>query len=434
MEKKMSKGLFLSVLFVFCLNCFEARAQLKIDGTAGVERVVGTVQTKVEEVTKKVNAAAKKVEESQLGQSIKTKYEAAMALKGRIQANVAAGQELYTEAQKTYTEGQKLYDDTQSFVEQTQNEVEATATGLYEDQMSQLKQSNALSTVTLKKELDDLQAQIDERQAVVETELETKSKLADENMSVLQELYNSAQDDETRELIEVLMAETGLVKQEFTDGLSDQDGKGQSFLEQDEEYQNLRQQYAEKEEQLRQAEEALKQKGMSLATDFVNGLLTKSPQQKKAEYGELISANFVGPDVLLTSETVARVVAQRSKNVKDDTINALLVVINSRKQEDKKDEKIDMIADNVASVDYAVTAQRLLNEQNIEELKVLNENLKLEIAALKLETSESMLGQDYRVQNPDANPGEINLDSYVLDEEQLEKRGLTKEVVHENSI
>ena len=418
----MNKKLLAGLLLIFCLSSFSAQAQPKVDIMSGVERVLQTVMTKVEEVMKKVNSAAKSVQESQLGQSLKTKYETIMALKQQIQESVEAGKEAYDNAKGLYEEGKGMYEQGKGFID----EAKQMAESVYEDTMNELKQSEIGSTVTIQKEIDDLQTQMDARKSVVSTELEARVKTADENIDVLNQLYEATEDDDTKELLKILMTEANAVKAQYQSGLDAAGDDADKYLELDEEYQNLTQQMEEKKQLLAQAQEALKQKGLSLATTFVKSMLKKSPEEKTQEYRALEGANFIGPDELVTDATKDRVMNERKRNVKDDVINGLLQVVEMRANETKEDEKVDMIADNVAEVDYAITAQRLANEQTIQDIKLLNNNTSLELSNLKLDTSVRMLQQDLRVNNPAKNPGEINLDSYEITEEGLKSLGLGK--------
>ncbi|HCU58987.1 MAG TPA: hypothetical protein DIC64_03300 [Alphaproteobacteria bacterium] len=422
----MNKKLFIGFLLIFCMSSFSVQAQPKLDFMAGAQRLVQTVMTKCEEGMKKINAAGKSVLENQLGQSIKTKYETIMALKQSIQENVEAGKEAYENAKGTYRglyeEGKDMYEQGKDFVDETKQMGES----VYEDTMNTLKQSEIGSTVTIQKEIDDIQTQMDARKEVVSTEMEARMKTADENIDVLNQLYEAAEDDDTKELLQVLMTEANAVRQQYQTGLDSMENEDGKYLELDEEYQNLMQQMEEKKQLLAQAQEALKQKAVSMATTFVQNMLKKSPEEKTQEYRAFEGRNFIGPDELITDATKDRVMNERRQNLKDDVISGLLQVMALRSNETREDERIDMIADNVAEVDYAITAQRLANEQTIQSLKLLNNNISLELSTLKLKTSANMMNQDLRSKNPAKNPGEINLDNYILDEEQLIKRGLGK--------
>ena len=52
--------------------------------------------------------------------------------------------------------------------------------------------------------------------------------------------------------------------------------------------------------------------------------------------------------------------------------------------------------------------------------------MQMEVSDLKIKTSENMMIQDLRMQNPAKNPGVINLDNYELTEDILRERGLGK--------
>ncbi|MBR2299135.1 MAG: hypothetical protein IJ870_00995 [Alphaproteobacteria bacterium] len=429
----MNKKLLLSLLLVFCVGSFSVQAQPKEDVPSAFERALTAVQTKVDEVTTKINTAAKKVEESQFGQSIKTKYEAMMAWKQKVEQKVAAGKEIYEQnmnaAKELYGEGKKLYDDGKNMYEQGAQFAEQTkdmAEGVYEDTIGELKRSDLASTVTLTNQLNDIRSQMKERKEVVSTELAARVKSADENIDVLQQMYAEAQDEGSKELLEVLMSEANMLKSQYESGLESLSADDGEYLKLDEEYQNLQAQYDQTNELLKQAEENVKQKGLSLAATFVQNMIKKSKEQKAAEYGEMEDENFVGKDMPLTASTVDKVMQARRQNLKDDVINGIVQVMNMRAKETEEDEKTEMVADNIAEVDYAITAQRLSSGQRIQGLKLMEDNLALEISAMKLDTSLNMLNQDLRTKHSDRVLSEIRLENYQMTEETLKENGLKK--------
>ena len=418
----MNKKLFLILFLMFCLAGNNVSAQPKIDGLSGVERVLTSVQTKVEEVMKKVNAAAKKVQESQLGQSLKTKYETIMAFKQQLTEAVNAGKEMYDEAKSVYDEGVGMYNQGKEFAEGAEGMLQGT----YEEAMDNLKQTEIGSTLTLEKELNSLQEKMDARKGLVEEELNARIKIVDENTDNLQQLYASAQTDEQRQLVAMLMTEASVLKKQYEDGLKSMEQDGNAFLETDEEYKDLQAQYAQTQELLASAKEALKQKGLGLGATWIQGMLKKTKEEKAGEYNEVGGANFIGPNEEMNQDSTNRVMTERSKNLKEDVINAYVQVLKMRAGEEKSDEDIDRISENISNADYAITAQRLLNEQKIQKLNLLQKTMEMEVSDLKIKTSENMMIQDLRMQNPAKNPGEINLDNYELTEDILRERGLGK--------
>ena len=418
----MNKSKFCILFWTVFLFALQVKAQPKVDATAGVERAFGTVTTKVEEVIKKVNASAKSFQEKLLGDSIKTKYETLKALKQSIEANVAAGKELYGEAQKAVEEGKKLYEDGKGFVEETID----MGKGLYEETMGQLELAQSLSADSLETEVKAIEKQMKEREVVVSDQLNEKIRIINENIDVYEKMTEEIDDKATKEMLSVLMAEAQMLKAQYQQGhdnLSDEDAQ---YLTQDTEYQGLKEQLNEKSALLEKAKETLKEKGMGLAAQFVQGLIKKSKAQKEAEYNAMADENFVGPDEPLTQASVDRINKQRNENMVDDVLSSYAMIIKNRSKDQEKDEKIDMIGDNVMQADYAVTAQRLQNEQEIQKIKQLHQRLASEIADLKTKASNNMRMQGYKQFNPDKNSAELNMDSYDLTEKELKDKGLGK--------
>ena len=420
--RKMNRKCFIIVfLSVFLLN-FQVKAQPKVDIASGVERVLGTVMTKVEEVMKKVNSAAKSFEENLLGDAIKTNYETFMALKQSIQEQYEAGKEAYESAMATYNEGLKMYNDGKAYAEGAVG----TIKGLHESTVKKLQELKASSPEVLEAKMADLKSQMDDKKEGMAEELEARMRVAGENVDVLEKMYNEANDEQTKEMLSVLKTDAEMIKAQYETDYEKLTKQEDDYVSNDADYQNMQTQYNEMASLLDQLKEAAKEKGLSLGTSFVQGLLKKTKAEKEGEYQALNDANFVQPDEPLNQAAVDRINEARGTQVANDVSSSYMHIIKERSGMQKTDEKTDQISDNVAEADYAVTAERLSNEQEIQKLKLLHRKIETNVAEMKTQTSNNMLKQGLRLVNPNKNPAEINMDNYKLDVKELQEMGLGK--------
>jgi len=410
-----NKKLFLTFLVISVLTAFPSLAQPKVDIFEILERTFSTVSAKCEEVLKQVNAAGKDFyAKIQIGDKIKVKYEALLALKEDVMEKVKAGQEAYDELKGKFEEFQNEFNETKGKIEE-----------VYEDTYGKLKESEVGSTVTLQIQLKDLQKQMDERKSLVSENLSSQVSMADQNLSVLHQLYSTAEDDDSKKIIEERISDNEKYKTE-KQGLLDnleKEGGTSTALSDDDEYKKLQEQYAQVEETLRQLQEQMKEKGLSMAKSFLSSMLHKSPEEKTAAHEAAIGKYFLGAEEPLNDTTLRRVKEAREQNLKDSVINGMLLVLKLRNKEAETEEDTERVSNNIASVDYDGTVQKLMNEQQIQRMKLKNENLALEGTILKIKTAQDLMSQGYRVKNPNANPGEINLDNYVLTEKELRDSG-----------
>jgi len=406
---KNKKIVFVAAALAVFLFCAPLKAQLKADGGAAGARTLGAVETFVEQTLKRVNAAAKKVTESKIGQSLKTTYEKAQALKQRIQKDINTGKELYEGAKGVYDDAHSLY---------------TQGTETYEQQMEKLKNSQAVSTVSLKKQLDEIDANLEARKVSAAQELNARLEDAQKNEKILQELYDAEEYEDTKASIAEQLAETKALKEEYEKALNTMGDKGNSYLDSDEQYQALLAQKQDTQQKYDAAKTALETSAKGLAASIVKGMVKKSPEDKKAAYSDGIAKNYILPDEPMNQAAIDRIQNERRENVKKDMANALVQLIGVRQKMAALDQKKDDLANNIEAVDYEVTALALQNQQRIQELDLLTEEIKLEAAKQRLKTSRYMQNRDFRVQNPEKNPAEINMDNYVLTEDDVKKAGI----------
>ncbi len=405
-----NKKVILIFALSFCLS-LPAQAQLKLDPSALGGRVFGSFNTFVEQTVKKVNAAGKKLVESNLGQNFKTRFEKLKALQGRLEANINKGKELYNETSQKIAEGKNKIEEVQK---------------TYEEKMAEIKNSQVVSTALLQKQIQDVSSQMQEKRDNTRIELGARLKDANNNAEYLSQMLESENAEDVRQTIENQLAETRQLQAQYQADLETLDDENSPYWQNNEEYQALNEQKQSLEQELNKKKEALIEKGKGLAASAVKSMIKKSPAQKKEAYEEMEAQNFVAPDTPLDHQSVSRVNQERRDTWKEDMANALVQIVERRKMLKEMEEKIDNTANNIEVVDATISALSLKNEQEIQEIKLLQAKMKLELAEIRLKTSADMVVRGYRQNNPDKDPSKINLDNYVLTEQDIEKAGIKK--------
>ncbi len=398
------KKIFFCVLLLSMMMSFNASAQLKLDGLAGVERVLTSVQTAVESVMKKVNEAAKIFQGSLLGDSASTNWETFKALKSQIKDIVAAGQELYEEASSLGADAESIIKDS------------------YEELKDEISSATPVSTATLQKEIDTLDSQMEDRKSVVAEELSAKIKAAQQNEEILTQLYESEEDEETKSNIGLQLAAEESIRAQLQADLDTLSEDGNVYLASDDQYQDLKSQRDTKSQELSEALENLKGK----AQWFIQSMIKKSPAEKAADYNKAQASNFASDDEELTQEVVNRINKERVTNLEKDMARTFVTLVDFRKkaagseETESIEENVNKTTGNIASADKTITALRLQNQLKIIELDLLHDQILMESSYLRLKSSLDMLKQPYRLLNPDKDQTQMNLDNYVITKESIE--------------
>ena len=425
MPKKNKSGIKNKTAYLFacvfiCVCCYgtEAHAGIKADIVAVVQRAYQWVMTKVEEFTTKYNTAAKKYEEVKiLGSSGDTKGEVSELLKGSYADKlVAAGTEAYDSA------GSKLDKVKESSLGQAYATNAGAVEGSYEKTKDALGNSGA-SVALLQKQQNTTKAQMDDIKKVKQDELLGRIEAAQKNVDVRRGMYAATEDENERESLKIAIAEDEMILQQYK---SDYDNfsNDETYLLTDYSYKKLKEEYDARDIQIQEEQAKLKEKGSSLGASFANKLASKSSESKSAEYQEMGSTNFVGPDDELNQNAINQIVQQRDANYARDVISAFAIALKTRAEKAEIDDKAEMIADNMMGADYAVTAASLGSEQEIQKIKVLQKKIGLDLAHLKMKASGSMRMQKLRMENPNKDPSVINFDNYVLTKDELLAKGL----------
>lgn len=382
-------------LFVFLLAFFPfgANSGLKIDGLAIVERftVFGTT----------------------VGDAAGVVTDTAAATKEIIQRGTQV---------KAYLEKTKLLvDDVRAKLDAIKPGYEGEDDKTYEEEEAEAQEKLAGTEKQLEREDENLEFDIEARKEALATEYAGKKLTAEENLKILNQMLNDAEDEQTRATIQAEIYQTQGIVQEYEESIADLQSQDSQILNNDEKYQKL----AEQKEQVKQKLKsyALLAAG-TLATKLfsassIQGMLKKDDETKTQEYNAVIQANFLMPEEAEISENVDKKRKHRSQELINSMAEAFVAGVKFRNKFDKTNEDLHRIQDNMEAADQQVAALGMQTQQTIQETEVLHEYNKLLIVDMKLRTALNMLNQDYRLKNYDKDPASLNLDNYVFTEEDM---------------
>lgn len=385
-------ALFMSVL------SSNAQASLKTDISAFAGRVSSTINNTVENIKVKINTAAQKVQEWYTGSKIKSTIETVKALKEDVLTAASTVQDEYQETMDNF------------------DEIGDSATDAYEREMEDFQNSQTGQAVELSQQLDDVNKQIDARKEVLLAEVNAKNEAAQENLAILQSMYETTTDEDGKaQLASQIESVQNEISQYGEYSKQIEEGKGE-YLEQDSEYSKLQ---AEKEELAMQLAELSADVGSDALDKFGDAFTNQSDAERSEEYNKVISENFLLREEAETAENVARITQHRQEVLIKDIAHAFYAAATLKLQLDADLERVERKKDNMASVDYKITAVNLLIDQRIEDINILYNYTNLMIADLRLKTSQNMFRQDYRLKTYGKDPAVLNLDNYIFTKEDV---------------
>lgn len=385
-------ALFMSVL------SSNAQASLKTDISAFAGRVSSTINNTVENIKIKINTAAQKVQEWYTGSKIKSTIETVKALKEDVLTAASTVQDEYQETIDNF------------------DEIGDSATDAYEREMEDFQNSQTGQIVELSQQLDDVNKQIDARKEVLLAEVNAKKEAAQENLAILQSMYETTTDEDGKaQLASQIESVQNEISQYGEYSKQIEEGKGE-YLEQDSEYSKLQ---AKKEELAMQLAELSADVGSDALDKFGDAFTNQSDAERSEEYNKVISENFLLREEAETAENVARIMQHRQEVLIKDIAHAFYAAATLKLQLDADLERVERKKDNMASVDYKITAVNLLIDQRIEDINILYNYTNLMIADLRLKTSQNMFRQDYRLKTYGKDPAVLNLDNYIFTKEDV---------------
>ncbi len=395
----------LKIVLVLCFLSFSAVAQPKVDVATGLEDALGAVESGIQKLETKINTAIKKVvewKEKVVGE-LKALKEQVDEYVGEIKERVDEAKELYAEGQQLYEEGKEMYEEGKEIVD----------TG-----------KKASSSVELKRKADDLKEKMASRQSVLKEELNAKFKASKTNEQTYQQLYDAAESQEEKNLLEERLSEAKSASLDLKKNIDDASKEDTTYFETDKEYAGLQKEYDETMEELEETLDALKEKGKSIGSAFASRIAKMSPADRKKAYSGLISDIFVGAKEKLDAKTTKKVKKARQKKLINAAANSFALMVEHQKKSEKFDKDNDKDVKACEESNSLMTKLQSVNKLNISKNNLLFDNLNTNAGLIELKATTDMLTQDYKLGNPEKDPSQIDLDSYILKEEDLKDYGL----------
>lgn len=449
---KNNKRIFIMMLAGALMFGFDAQAGLKFGIPDALQKAVGWVQTTAENAMKKVNEVSKNVQSMKVGDKIKGKYEQMKALKGKLEEAVAAGKEKYEAAQNAVASAKSTYESAKGQYDSALGTVQGVLSSpdsTYEEKMDAIESDLAAQAMasleTLEANAYSLSQEMNNRKAVLEDERKAIAKDAENNAMKLQILYEQAETDEEKEAFKQQIEDEKALKEEYQKGITEQD------LLADGVYQQLNEEYEATAAQIESAREAAEEAvaasagiseserksglsntaktliGTGVAAAGTGAILAWANRSKGGNsggedgYNSTINSSFVSSDQALSDETVKMIASARRAKFKGDIANALVKTMQYRMRAGKVEDDARQTSDNIENGDYKTTAISLDNEMVIQRMKLIEDDLSLEVAKMRLEASGNLIKQGYRLNNPGKNPAQMNLDQYQLTKDDIDK-------------
>lgn len=399
-----NKKIFGLIVFL-CLFSFSVSAQPKMDLSTGLKDTMGGVSSGMETAMNKVNSALQKV------------FEMKEKVAGELNAlkeKVDEVKELYEEGKELYEEGKEMYDEAKGMYDE--------AKGMYDEAVNTGKE--AQSSIALKKQVEDLQKQMLARQDVIKEDLNAKLKASQTNEQTYQQLFDAAQNEDEKKILQKQLAEAQVLSADLQKNIKAASEKNTAYFDDDEEYARLQKEYETTQKDLNTALESLAAKGKSIGSDFASRLTKMSSEDKKSAYDGLINQVFIGPNEKLNASNSKRVKKSRRNKLINSSADMFVLMTKHQSQAQKFDEDNDKAVADCEKSDSLMTKLQLVNELNVKKNNVLFDQLNSSAGLIVLKSSTDLLHQDYALGNPNKNPAEINVDNYVLQEDDLKEYGL----------
>ena len=388
----MNKKLFYTA-FLCCLALgFEAKADIKFDIGGLAQKVMGAIQAPIDSALKKVNTAAEEYKTQLTGSEIVVTAEKAKAYVEELKDSVQPGGELYE-----------------------------SSIGKYEDAASEVKKNIKVSPKALENQLGDWKKGFDEYVGNKVTEIKSKLSAAKKNQDTLQSLCD-ASDGEEKENYLAQLASVKSEAQNYEAELADMiKGEGK-ILENDPTYQALKEEGKGLQNKIDEFVASAKQKLEGLGAQFIQKLTKRSKSQNKASYDAAINDYFIAPNDPVNEKNVEKVSKARRIKYKKDIANAFVQVWKYRQSTAQIEKNLDRHSNDGTKADTAINGQAFgENAMMIDDIKRIQDDVILEIAAMRLQASKDLMKQGYRINNPAKDSSEYNFDQYRLTEDDIEK-------------
>lgn len=339
-----------------------------------------------------------------------SKVETMMAIYNNVQETTA-------NVNRTVAAGQTVYND----ANEAKDSVTTTA-----------KNSEIGQTATLSAEFAKVKKQRDDRKNALIEETQSKSQASSENLSLLQQMYQSASDENAKKQIEKQMQQAQKEYDDYAQKLAQIEQDQEAFLQSDKEYAQLSQEYNRLETEMNDIAQNAANEAFNLAKSFF-----MSKKQRKDAYEEIRGKYFLKKDEKETPAANERVIKVRRETLFNDVVYATTLGYNFKKKSEELQERIDQIKGNAVAVDGQQTAINMLIEQQVIDLEILYDYTQMLIAELRVTTANDMLNMPTKLKNYDQDPSVLKMDNYVFTEKDIDegegKEGLFQKILGEIS-
>lgn len=392
---KMNKYIFIFTLYISLFASFQAQAGIKFDISHTANKVMETVSGWAEQ-------AQKLIEESTT-----------------IQTMIAYGKGVQ-EMAKWVKEQKQMITDTINQTKNAVNDVKNTATSTVGDLTNEItntagdiggaasgalggaaeKAQLAEQLLSLKSEKTNLENEYNSAAEARKTEYEGKVKSYQENNASYQAMIE--QDPSQKEALEEKIAANNKAISQLQADYEAQEDKEKAIYES---------QVADIDAKISEVQSAAEEASLSLASNAAQSLFGN--KQSAAELNKTIANNFVPEKDQLTSENIKEVTDYRNKTKAQDVLRAYAVSLQYRANRGSDSEKADETASSVPMMEGSSSAIALDTQLKVENMKALLVYTRILIEELKMRTASDLASLNvYKVNNPDKDVTEFNLDDY----------------------
>lgn len=403
-------NLWRTIAFIFGMCFFQTpvKAQVPIiptpetDAPAAAAESTITAEDTAAQAGKETEKGAKK-----FFNKMKGLYEKGSEWTGAQLESIKAIKENIDSAQASVnsgiSSGQSMYSD----VDSTKNSL-----------TSQAKDSQAGQLATLKKEVDGLNKQREERKTALIEEAKGKSKTAAENFGNLQAMLDSAADEQQRAMINKQIEKARAENEKYTKAMSDIEADPDTYFGKDRQYADLTRKYDKAKAELDEMSKNSLMQGASFGLGVLKNLFLSSKQRRDA-YEQVRKDNFLKINEVEKPENNKRVIKYRKKTLLKDMAHAASVGINYKQKSEEWVEKINRAQRNMAAADHQQTSVNMLIQQKIVDAEILFSFTEMLIADLRVRTAADMRGMPLKLKDYEQDPSILRMDNYVFTEKKI---------------
>lgn len=346
---------------------------------------------------------------------------------GEAAGVVTDGAATIKEVEQTGQRAKTLYEKGKMLKESVAETLDSTVPGYgdeeeeksYEDEYAQAEEQLDSLPSSLNVKQQEAEYKMENRRGALYQEAAGKKQAAEGNIENLEQLYEQAQDSQTKATIASKISEYENEIEEFDSQMTDLESDNSQILQADESYQEASKEKQEASENLKNVFDTAQSKFGDLNVGDIESLKSMSAEDKSTEYNKVIKDNFLLAGEAENAQTTARVKKKRTQDLIKAMVKAFVTGAKFKNAYVQKQDKSDQIETNVVGADQQLSSIGMTIEQTVQEIRLLQDYNKLMLADIRLKTAQDMMMQDYRLKNYDKNPASLNLDNYVFTEDDI---------------